>query len=403
MPNRKREWNDGLGKQEHITWFSNPAQEGVDPTILYHWLGSEPLFPFPPRHGHMTDVVGEGRSFHPVDHYSLRSFLGPLQPFPRYPGVVGEFGHTADFPVPFPLGGQGSWLDWPWLPEFSPAVLSDFAVDAFNKFHDQVPTTVSIANFIYELKDMKGMIPSIDKKSIAKTASNNFLAFEFGVKPFISDIKAILNMSDAVDKRIQHLIAMNGKTSNLRFDRTLELSGPEMTFSRSLYNSTDPNQEGTGVFVRFVGTGGKAVVHIGAQLTQNLTDLSDAMSKMKALAASSGFNHPARVIWNAIPYSFVVDWFFHVGKLLDQITIQPFGGQYDLSNIGYSVKSQALFIAHQMHTNGTVPVDNVLGTVEAKRYIRRPGFPVSSLFLTDALLSPKQLALGLAMLEQRRR
>jgi hypothetical protein len=36
---------------------------------------------------------------------------------------------------------------------------------------------------------------------------------------------------------------------------------------------------------------------------------------------SFGFDNPARVAWNAIPYSFVLDWMYPVGSLLDRLSL----------------------------------------------------------------------------------
>jgi hypothetical protein len=125
------------------------------------------------------------------------------------------------------------------------------------------------------------------------------------------------------------------------------------------------------------------------------------MAVLKALSAAGGFNSPARVIWNAIPYSFIVDWFFHVGKLLDSLSIQPFGGEYTVSNINYSIKLEAAFDVYFRMANGQIPSKPYLGRADYKSYIRRLGFPVSSLFITDGILSPMQLALSAAMFLQK--
>lgn len=379
----------------------------------YAWNSLSTFSRFPDELSQMTDVVGNQGKYNPVSHRSLRIKLDPIKPwFEPAQGAhwtsglgFGSYRKPLDgFYVPnpyFELVATKLIDRWPWFPQISAAMLSDWSVDAFNKFHDQVPTTVSLANFLYELKDMKGMIPSIDRRSISKTVGNNFLAFEFGVQPFISDIKAILALSDSVDKRIKHLLETQGKHTNLSFERDVPLA-EAFSFNVSFQDPLDSSDSGN--HYRFTRTGAKAHLHIGGKLYQDLSDLSDSMAKLKGLAASGGFNHPARVIWNAIPYSFVVDWFFHVGKLLDSLTVQPFGGEYEVSDVGYSVKTEALFVATQV-MGGTQYVDGnpTAGTVYAKSFERKIGFPVSSLFLTDANLSPTQQALALAMLNQRRR
>lgn len=385
-----------------FTWRSSPDNVPGETTGDHPWqISGTSFLPLPEEMSTFVDIVGEGRGFHPCYHSTVRSQTGTVRDYLRTPqNVMAVISSPKDLKtLAFPdVPTRKSLIELPWTPRLSSAKISDYSIEAFNKFHDQVPTTVSLANFIYELKDMKGMIPSIDKKSLTKTASNNFLAFEFGVLPFISDVKAIVNLSNSVDERIKHLISTQNRTTNLSFNRQTDFNGPDLSFNLGLWyaNSLDI------AYIRFEGISGKVNFHIGGKLVQDLSDLTDAMAKMKGLIASGGFNHPARVIWNAIPYSFVVDWFFHVGKLLDSLTVQPFGGQYDVVDVGWSTKSEASYIVHQVVTNTDVPVDIIIGTVGANEYSRSLGFPASSLFLTDGILSPTQLVLALSMLEQRR-
>ena len=409
LPARSRFLDASRGPDEPLAYTFRRDSGGE-----YPWSGIYPYRAFPKRIFYLDDVVGNKGLFNPVKHVEMVADLQPMQPWfePQYSAhwTLGlGFGASripaTSFMVPIKYGAPPSLLDyWQWLPYVSPAQMTSWSIDALNKFSDQVPTSVSVANFLYELKDMKGMIPSIDRRGLSKTVSNNFLAFEFGVKPFISDIKAMVEMSDAVDKRLKHLLDTAGKSVDLRFDRELDLITEEHIIRINVedpnYNSSSDNFNG----LRLRRTSAKVKFHCGAKLFQDLQGLSDSMSKLKALAASGGFNHPARVIWNAIPYSFVVDWFFSIGKILDSISIQPFGGEYRISDVGWSLKREATYIGTQVMANGQFVDGNAtLGTVRVKDYVRQPGFPATSLLLTDGQLSPKQLVLGLAMLEQKRR
>lgn len=383
-------------------WYSSEYAPGTQ----LDWQAGVGLRLFPERFSSITDVVGNQGGLNPVTHISFTSSLGTkFRDWKR-----NNLAQTAKMlfdGIYVPM--QGTLPDafglLPFAPVISSATLSDWAVEAYNAFHDQVPVTVSLPNFIYELKDMKGMIPSVDRLSLTKTASNNFLAFEFGVLPFISDIKAILSLSTAVEKRLKHLIETAGSSTRLSFNRSTVHDEPA-TFWKALGDPNHVNTTSSGIDLEFVRSTARSEFHCGAQLFQDLKDLSDALATMKALSASGGFNHPARVIWNAIPYSFVVDWFFHVGKLLDSLSVQPFGGTYDVSAVMYSIKTESHWRVFQNFSNGT-PADNAynrqdIGYVNAESYIRRLGFPAQSLFLTNGALTPMQLALSVAMLEQRR-
>ena len=387
---RHRERDDSLvDRKYHADWFRLGS---IQPFGDYAF---SPLCKFPLHIDRIDDVVGNKGGFNPVSHFSLESTMTQLNP---WLSATGDPRHLILDGIWIPLRAS-SFLDLPWMPAISAATLSDWSLEAYSKFTEQVPTKVSLANFIYELKDMKGMIPSITKGSVTKTVSNNFLAFEFGVLPFVSDVKAILALTDSVSKRIDHLLKTQGKTTNLSFDRDSELDTP-YTFGVSMYDGTLTN---VGFRVEFKRLSVNYHFHCGAKLFQDLSGLTDSLAQLKALGAAAGFNHPARIIWNAIPYSFIVDWFFHVGKLLDTLTVQPFGGTYDVKQVGWSMETETTFLATQIVPDGTYVDTSQLGTVTFKGYTRSLGFPATSVFLTNGSLTPMQLALSAALLEQRRK
>lgn len=358
-----------------------------------------------PRHfSYIRDVVGARGQNNPVNQVVVDLFTTGYPPI-----VVSSNGHVRTFTpsegifVPSSVG-RPLIENWPWIPSISAATLSDWSLGAFSKFTEQVPTKVSLANFLYELKDIKGMIPSIDRLNLRKSVSNNFLGFEFGTMPFISDIQTIVGLSDAVDKRLKHLIEVNRKTTDVRFDRSESLSDP---FSFFISND-DPskNNYSNGMSTTLQGLVFRRlscnyIFHIGGKLTQDLKDLEDSNAKLKGLIAAGGFNHPGRVIWNAIPYSFVVDWFFSLGKLIDTLAIQPYEGEYSTHDVMWSLKSTADYEVLCHWTPGFTESFVSIGTARVKIYERYNGFPTYCLALTNGTLTPMQQVLGLAMLNQR--
>jgi hypothetical protein len=337
----------------------------------------------------IEDVVGSRGMFHPTKHVVMHSSVSGVRSFwntdlaritvKRFP---------MSYPVDLTLGGI--------CPLPSSSLLSVWSSEAFNAFHDQIPTEVSVANFLYELRDMKGMIPKIER-SISRTASSNFLAFEFGVKPFIGDLQKLMNLSESVNKRLNHLVATAGKEVSLSFKRDI----PQGTPIDTTRHIGAPWNPGANIRWKQVGYSGK--FQVTGKLTQNLDDLRDPLSTKKAFAAALGLNNPAAIVWEAIPYSFVVDWFFRLDKQIGRLAIQPFGGEWTLRDVGYSVKESFNFLIYQeFYLDVAGNIVELLGTVEFQRYMRFLGLPMSSLFLTDGSLTPKQLALSLALLNQLR-
>jgi hypothetical protein len=290
---------------------------------------------------------------------------------------------------------------WDLKPVFAPwpseAILSEQAAVAFNKFHDQIPQETLLANFLWELKDMGSMIPKLER-SISKTVASNFLAYNFGIAPFVADVKTFLSVAETVSKRLEYLRKTLGQTIDLHYDYVMPLQADHVITMG--IGAGVPS----GFNVEFRQVGYKGKIHFAAKLLQNLEDLAGILAMPKALAAALGLNNPAAILWEAIPYSFVVDWLFNLSKQLNRFAIQPFGGEWRLTDVGYSIKEEWYYVVY-IDFSAYDAVRNLpynLGTMKVSRYIRNPGLPVTSVFATDLSLTPKQQMLSAALLEQAR-
>ena len=340
-----------------------------------------------------SDVVGQMGEFNPAYHYEFHGDFSDPMPSYDWQNGLWEWDipnlvcHRPEFNSSVPRKLE------PGRP--SVATLSAWSLDAFNAFHDQIPEEVKLANFLYELKDIKGLIPKIIRRSPSKTLSSNFLGLEFGWKPMIRDIKKIIDVAASVEKRLQYLKSTVGKEVSLRFTRSMDLSTDPFTLVLS--------RDGSPRNFKYKRIGQEGTFRVTGKLRQNLSGLDDYFAHWKALAAATGFNNPAAIVWEAIPYSFVVDWFVHLDKLVGSMAIQPFGGEWTLSRVGWSVKQTATWHVYQSFVwGGSSNVDTFLGTISLKSYTREPGLPLVSVFATDASLTPKQLVLSLALLNERR-
>lgn len=254
---------------------------------------------------YMQDVVGNPGGFNPVDHYTfVGNFADPSDYLWNYGWTEHEVPfHVAHTPethssIPRKLEPGGP----------SAALLSEWSTEAFNKFHDQIPEQIKLANFLYELRDIKGLIPKIVKRSPIKTVSSNFLGLEFGIKPMITDLKAIINLADSVDKRIKYLKSTAGQTVSLSFKRDIPDPGP--------YLLTWPYNGSNARYFDYKRLSSQGTFQVTGKLRQDLSDLDGLASHLKALAAATGFNNPLAIVWEAIPYSFVVDWLFHLDSII---------------------------------------------------------------------------------------
>lgn len=129
-------------------------------------------------------------------------------------------------------------------------------------------------------------------------------------------------------------------------------------------------------------------------------------SKFDQIISRLGARDVASALWDLVPYSFVVDWFTHVNRLVQQTPIA--WNQYDLRYIGYSTKTTwfgDVLVTSQ--SNGYPAVSNQISYLAGPKrvqtsYVRSSGFPPGTTSVgLFGNLSKTQLAEGIALIIQR--
>jgi len=281
------------------------------------------------------------------------------------------------------------------IPYPDDATLRNCGSSMFDAFNDQIPANVSIANFIYELKDLKDLLPKLEK-NLLSVAKNGFLSWNFGWKPMISDLKKLAGLMKSIEARLKWLKANYGKPVSIRFHK-----GNAHSVDVSSIPAWTPNWGGpSGHIIRYKLEYYYASFAGHGTLVQFLEGLDGPLAKLIAANSALGLDRPLEVFWNAIPYSFVADWFFNIGDILHKVGAQTFTGKWDVSNVTYSWKFNAQVGVYQDYwtSNSLKAAGNQslkLSTYLVKRYERKLGCPygLSNLTGFDSLSSTQQLLL----------
>lgn len=123
------------------------------------------------------------------------------------------------------------------------------------------------------------------KKGRAKSFADQFLEFHFGWEPAIQDMGAAVEVLDQTDFGVLDLKG-----------RQTEPYNDYHRFNADQWSFTKNYEEGT------------LSVLIGVR--------ARVINPNAFLANRMGFVNPASVAWEAVPYSFVVDWFANVGQVI---------------------------------------------------------------------------------------
>jgi len=259
----------------------------------------------------------------------------------------------------------------------------------------------SLGNFVLELGETRLLLDSakklMKKNSVLFDPTDPVLAYNFGIKPLISDIKGIYQSLQSLQKNVDWLLDNNGEERKIRTSRKIPVSP-------SYYPEDPLPGAGNGQYTEFrVLNDGTNTISMTSAVSYDVGELGRAGATVAAVSRSLGLSNPLKVAWNAIPYSFVVDWFFDVDRLLDKCDLLGLYLQTKVvrTTFHWKVEGEAHFSARTYESpyGGNLCPEMSIGKVRGKFYRRWVGIPpgVDSLF---SGLSPEQQALLAALFGQ---
>ena len=285
-------------------------------------------------------IYPAGSCDHVQIYAALKDCDNPFR-WSNYPGENTESYATPSRAV-YPLTPR-TVLDIFPQPIMPPIVYADLNLSAWETFREQIPSKVSLINFLWELTEFESMIPKFSK-NLPKTANNTFLNYSFGWKPFIGDLQNFVNLIKNITNRLNYLRAIRGKTVPVRFRRFGAYTDSRVgTFVKSYeYDDRLPNSW-TNYRMCYIKLRSRQIDYFAScHLFHELDGLNDAWSTFKAAVAGLNINNPASIVWEAIPFSFVLDWFLPVGKFLRNFSVQPFAGRWEISNLVNTLHDRAI-------------------------------------------------------------
>lgn len=336
------------------------------------------------RFEEISDVTRVRATVKPVTHRKARYTAMPM-PSSAYdvenPWYVEtyESGHTYWSP-PDIINHLRNGLLGPQPP--SSGTVGELADKAFDAFFTQVPQEVDIANFLIDFREIGSLIPSV-QRNIAATIGGGFLTYSFGWKPLIGDLQKLGSILETTRKRLAWLRSTYGKPVRLGFSSDFVVS------------TLDPANSGSTTWTLEKVEGR---FNCNATLRHQLQRLDGLEGELRGLVAALGLNSPGKIIWERIPFSFIVDWVSRVGRLADRGTIQPFTGSWDVSNVVHSFKQRAEY-KHSISSSYALSTrGDDMGVLVIELYGRGRGIPLSSALFYGRELTPQQLALSAALI-----
>lgn len=349
----------------------------------------------------MSDVTGNPYpGMNPCYHLKVEASSGSSPD--DYSKSVPAMGESPDrFIMAIDFPGPILNLEPEMVPPSS-ADLNEFLWDSAIKCATQVPEDVSIANFLWEIREEILKILKNLWEYIAKwlTPGGAYLGYHFCIKQIIQDLKKIKNVLKSAKKRLKHLKDTFGKPTTQRFRKKLE---PEVFPPVEPFDPFDTAWIGC-AFVCTHLVERRTTLHATWVTYHEFPGLDSAMALMDVLGAKLGLQNPIKIIWNAIPFSWLLDYFVSTGSFFDRLQLPSFKGEFTVlaSCHGWKVeeKYQSWFVVHDW-SSGSLQVNfRALGDLKVTHYVRRQGIPLGSIFTVQESLTQHQWNVIAALLSQ---
>lgn len=222
------------------------------------------------------DVVGS-KGFNPCNHVLVTNYGSELAYFSRDTYLLYEdFGNASS------------------MASFTPKILDHFLDDFVFELGFQKNDDFELLNFLWELDD------TLDIFSKKFWQSLSYGSVQWGLLPFISDVKGIYNsLTDLFTSKIGKEISQNKNRFISRRFRDVSLRSEASPGERDYWS--------------FDGT-----VHLHGFINL-VNEVSDSMTVLSIFLDELGVHPDLKTVWDLIPMSFIVDYYIPIGDSLEKI------------------------------------------------------------------------------------
>jgi hypothetical protein len=352
----------------------------------------------------------------PYAGYRLEKIGGHLDPY----GNAGKLNN--ELPAFYSVREDGGFIP-------PPSLLDELIPYSLRVMLPSVKQDLSLLNSIYELKDFKSFPRTLNRvrklyaflkskysyfhgkalRSIAGVVSDLYLQKEFNIQPLLADITGIFDAITKVEKRLNDFITRSGRVRTSHFSYAFKEFDDIVEEDSVEYGMPDdpmimPSRQTWSA--RRTVLYKPTIFHAEISYNYNYWRYQTEHAQLISLLDRFGVNLNPSIIWNAIPWTFVIDWFVGVSQWLDQFKVQFMEPTVNIRRYLWSVKRQRdIRVERRIYANanslpmmGYVPIPAVRETAY-RRTVELPGW---ASFIGSGL-SLKELSLGAALVTARKR
>lgn len=251
-------------------------------------------------------------------------------PSGRITGSANVFGVTSKFDGRIvPAGAPLSPLSFRAYPTFGSesSVASGHGATGFKRARPGQPKA-DIATFIGELREGLPAIPLRLYRQLRgfRGAGSEYLNAQFGWLPMVRDIQKMYETYRDLEKLLQQLIRDNGRGIRRRrelVNSTTVSSVTNTSSSGSAFAGCYPQPFWTAIISgssrSITDTIEQEHVWFAGRFRYYIPDVGTSQWRRRATRALFGVNPTPEVLWNLLPWSWLIDWFGNVGDVMSNL------------------------------------------------------------------------------------
>jgi hypothetical protein len=356
----------------------------------------------------------------------------PVQDVPIEP-----FGEAGKYNLPTTINGRAVcppyiYDDYDESFVVPPSNLAALHYRAMSEMMPRIKEELSSLNSLYELKDFKslqGIAKTVGRaayngslirlatkavksttstlRELSRTSASGFLQWKFAVAPLISDIRSIHTALNRYKTRIDELVSKTGGRQRKHF-----------TYNwREHEDTTDETSAQAGLITPYLHGNGcvtyqitrdiqnsPSTFHAEVEYNYNYSNYQLQNAAVLSLLDALGVNFSPRIIWDALPFSFLVDWVLKVGQSLDQFEIKNMEPQINMHRLLWSIKRERTISCKIKPSYQTTDLEGSLDrtpvslpVVRETVYGRDLGYPLVPSLIETSGISRSEFTLGAAI------
>jgi len=175
---------------------------------------------------------------------------------------------------------------------------------------------------------------------IVRGLASSHLQASFNILPMMADIDGVCRAVTSFETRMRRIVARSLRKQYKHFTVVFDES-PSVEETVRVYNQinslVDPPDMGDYYVNRFVRSC-PSVFHVEMQYNFHFTALQASHARLLTLLDALGVKLDFSIIWNALPWSFVVDWFADLSQFFSQFSIDNMKPTLNVCKYCWSVK-----------------------------------------------------------------